>query len=73
MTTKTGEFHATGDDGQQYVVQIYKHFFADKTGRMTESQELLTDEGLLVRRVGRGEYKVVPTGVTLTSADKAAP
>jgi hypothetical protein len=75
---QTGRFQAVSDDGRAVMVNILTTFLISRplSGPPQEIEglrRLLTDDGLSVNRLGKGEYQIVATGVKLRSDDPDAP
>ena len=75
---KTGSFMAVGDDGRRYIINIYTHFikagtFDDPNAVLEGMKEFRTSNGMAVNQIEKGKYKIVQTGVNVTSDDVDAP
>jgi hypothetical protein len=76
MSRQTVQFKAKGSDGLAYTVYASRPSLlpddsaAERAGAYTP---FWTEGGQAVARVVRGRYRVVGTGVTLTSDDPEAP
>jgi hypothetical protein len=62
----TGSYPAHGDDGRSYSVEVW-------TDEASGAQSLRTSTGLTLKRLGKGEYQIVVTGIFLRSTDPNAP
>jgi len=77
-TRRTATIKALGTDGEEYTIYEYTEFIETIThgeGRseMAGMKELKTSDGRSVNYVGKGQYKVVQTGVLLRSDSPDAP
>jgi hypothetical protein len=75
---KTGSFMTVDDDGRRYIIYIYTNFikagtFDDPNAVLEGMKEFRTSNGMHVNQIGKGKYKIVQTGVILTSDDVDAP
>ena len=78
MQKLKGKFVAKGDDGQDYVIEIYVNLidagtYDDPNATIEGVKSLLTEGGLLVNRIGKGEYLIVQTDLRLHSDSSDAP
>lgn len=79
MQKLKGTFIAKDDDGQEYVVEIYVNLIDvgthddDPNATIEGMKSLLTEDGLHVNRIDKGEYLVVQTGLRLHSDSPHAP
>jgi hypothetical protein len=78
MQKQIGQFVARGHDGQDYVIEIYVDQMDTETRDDLISQKdgfrsLQTEGGLSVRRLSKGEYLIVRTGLRLHSESPDAP
>ncbi len=78
MQKLKGNFVAKGDDGQDYIVEIYVNLIDagthdDPSATLEGIKTLLTEDGLHVNRIGKGEYMLVQTGLRLHSDSPDAP
>jgi hypothetical protein len=78
MTRHTGTFQAIGSDNETYTVLVYSNDIAagtlsDPHAVVEGLKELRTSGGLAVNRMGKGEYQVVQTRVSLRSDSPDAP
>lgn len=74
----TGTFEAVGTDGETYTIFEFTEYTETTThggGRseMPGLKELQTSDGLSVNYVGKGQYKIVQTGMLLRSDSPDAP
>lgn len=77
-TTLDHQFRARGNDHRDYVVEVWKHIGDRSTpaGRRAEAstdRSLRTSIGHVVKRLDKGRYTIVDTGVVLESGDPGAP
>ena len=78
MKKLKGNFIAKGDDGQDYVIEIYVDLINvgtldDPNATIEGLMSLETEDGLLVKRNGKGEYLIVQTDLRLHSDSPDAP
>lgn len=78
MLKLTGTFPARGADGQDREVRICTKCIPAPTHQNRDAmieglKELRTSEGYSVNKIGKGEYKIVQTGVRLSSDCPWAP
>jgi hypothetical protein len=73
MLRHTATFAADGDDGQNYTVLVYEGRTNLVGVTAPELKTLRTVEGENVDRMGQGRYKIMKTGVVLTSGSPNAP
>ena len=78
MQKLKGNFIAKGDDGQDYVIEIYVNLINvvkldDPNATIEGEKYLLTENGLDVNRIGKGEYLIVQTDLRLHSDSPDAP
>ena len=62
----TGSYPAQGDDGRSYSVEVW-------TDEVSGVQSLRTSTGLTLKRLSKGEYQIVVTGIILRCTDPNAP
>ena len=75
---RTGSFVAVDNEGNEYTIHVYTKILDASTmgnlGAEKEGEEILiTDEGLSVNRLKKGEYQIVQTGEIIYSDDPDAP
>ena len=73
-----GSFVAYGDDGEEYVVEIYVDVrnvgsFDDPHATRDGLKSLRTEHGYAVKYKVKGEYEIVHSGVRLRSDSPDAP
>ena len=78
MVKHTGTFKALGVDGREYSIHIFSDYISvsthqDRDATIEGLKQLRTSDGYSVNRVGKGEYKIVQTGVILRSFSPEAP
>lgn len=78
MKKRTGSFSGIGEDGRQYTVFIYTNYsdagtFEDPNAVVEGKKQLRTSNGLHVNRLQKGEYKIVETGIVISSSSPDAP
>lgn len=78
MKKPKGNFIAKGDDGHDYVIEIYVNLINvgkldDPNATIDGLKSLQTEDGLLVNRIGKGEYLIVQTDLRLYSDSPDAP
>ena len=71
-------FIAKDDDGQDHVIEIYVNLINvgkldDPNASIDGLKTLQTKDGLLVNRIGKGEYLIVQTDLRLHSDSPDAP
>lgn len=77
MKERTGSFTAEGSDGKTYIVDVVTNYI--DAGNLTPhaviegKKEYRTSNGFTVKRVSKGEYTLLMTGVTLRSTSPNAP
>jgi hypothetical protein len=72
----TGRFRATGDDGRTYTVEVWTEFRAareEPSGEVEGVQSLLASPGLNLKRLDKGRYQIIATGVILRCTDPDTP
>ncbi len=62
----TGSYTAQGDDRRSYSVEVW-------TDDVSGVQSLRTSTGLTLKRLRKGEYQIVVTGIILRCNDPNAP
>ena len=79
MFKRTGTFQAIGSDNETYTVDIFTNCIEAKTltnpfAVVEEGiKELRTSDGLAIKKLAEGHYKVGQTGVFLHSDSPDAP
>ena len=78
MKKLKGKFVAAGDDGKNYVINMYVDVIKagthdDLNGEIEGLKSLLTSDGLQVNYISKGEYKIAVTGIHLHSQSPDAP
>lgn len=77
MKERTSTFTAVGSDGKNYIVDVVTNYI--DAGNLTPhaviegTKEYRTSNGFAVTRVGKGEYIITLTGVTLRATSPDAP
>jgi hypothetical protein len=66
-------FTAAGDDGQEVTILAYENRASVPVAAAPESMTLRTIDGEEVKRLDKGRYKVLKTGLNLTSGSANAP
>ncbi len=71
-------FEAVGDDGRNYVLNVFVEIIDAKTQGDPEAEipglkSIKTSDGESVNRVSKGRYQIVSTGVELTADAADAP
>lgn len=69
------EFTATDDQGHEYRLRFYQEYLPDTKleNGVPGVKRIVTEDGKGVNRLGKGQYKIVQTGVILHSDDPSAP
>ncbi len=78
MLELTGTFETVGSNGERYALYEYTEYipagtFGDPNAMVEGLKEFRTSEGLHVNRVGKGQYKILQTGLSLHSNSPDAP
>lgn len=78
MQKLKGSFVAKGDDGKDYIIEIYVDLVDvgthdDPSSIIEGLKTLQTEDGLKINRIGKGEYELVQTGLRLYSVSSDAP
>jgi hypothetical protein len=78
MQKLKGSFVAKGDDGKDYIIEIYVDLVDvgthdDPNATIEGLKTLQTEDGLKINRIGKGEYKLIQTGLRLHSISPDAP
>ena len=73
-----GRFTAHDEFGNEYGINIYVKVIDVKThdnphGTIDGLKRLITDEGAVVNRLGKGRYQIVHAGIEVSSDDPNAP
>jgi hypothetical protein len=70
---RTGSFRATGEDGGRYTLHVFASLFeAGPPAGVQGARSIWTEDGDLLERVGRGEYRT-EWGEAFRSDDPDAP
>ncbi len=72
------EFTAADEDGREYQLQVYQNWIsaatrADPAAVIPGMRRIVTEDGLSVNRLAKGEYQIVSTGMVLRSSKPDAP
>ena len=78
MEKLKGQFIAKDNDGKEYTIYIYAQIIDvsshdNQNARIEGKKSLVTDDGLTVNRIRKGEYLVVATDLLLWSDALDAP